>query len=218
MKPPVLSYTFLSTYWSCPKSAYHNYISKDLPRVESEAMRWGNRVHEAMDKRIKGSPLPEDMQKWEPMVAPLAVIPGVQSEQAVGLTREGTPTGFWDGDVWIRGKIDVLAVNGDRAFIADWKTGKKREDPTELQIFGLFVKELYPDVKVVIGRYVWLQDSSIGDVHDVSNEMPMYKKLYDAAYEVEKLIETGAEWIPRPNGLCRQWCPVLSCQHNGQRK
>jgi len=25
-------------------------------------------------------------------------------------------------------------------------------------------------------------------------------------------------WPAKPSGLCKAWCPVLSCPHNGKRK
>jgi hypothetical protein len=221
MKAPVWSFSFLSTYWSCPRQAQHKYVLKDLPRVESEAMTWGIRVHEAMEKRIHDKqPLPEDMGKWEPLVAPFAA-PALQAraEMKVGMDVNGTLCGFFDKQVWGRGVLDVLVVHGERAFIGDWKTGKRREDPTELGIFAMFVKIMHPQVTRITGRYVWLQDSAIGDEHDLSNtSAPMWAKVWNATYEIETLVERGEPWPARKNGLCSKWCDVMSCEHNGRRR
>ncbi len=54
MKLPVLSYTFLNTYDICPKQAFHRYVLKDIKFEGSDASRWGNTVHDAMDKRHVG--------------------------------------------------------------------------------------------------------------------------------------------------------------------
>ena len=45
MKPIIASHTFLDTFERCPKQAWHKYVAKDLPFVETEQMRWGTRVH-----------------------------------------------------------------------------------------------------------------------------------------------------------------------------
>src|SRR5580692_6976144 len=71
-KPIVYSYTLLNNYDNvCPFQTYRRYVKKDLPFVETEAMKKGNEIHTAMEYRIGGKPLPMHMQHWEPLVSPM---------------------------------------------------------------------------------------------------------------------------------------------------
>ena len=62
MKLPIGSYSFYNTLENCPHQAYHRYVAKTLPYVESPEMAWGNKVHAALEHRIKsGVTLPDEM-------------------------------------------------------------------------------------------------------------------------------------------------------------
>ena len=63
-KIPVASHSFLSVYERCPKQAFHKYVVRDEPYVETEAIKWGNEVHKALELAInEAKPLPEGMAK-----------------------------------------------------------------------------------------------------------------------------------------------------------
>ncbi len=157
MKLPVYSYTFLNTYDICPKQAFHRYVLKDHPFVGSEASKWGNVVHDALDKRLsKGEPLPKEVAKYEVYAKVLEPL-RPNTEWKLGIKRDGDACAFFDDAVWLRGKADVVAVQGRSVVLFDWKTGKKREDPYELELQALMVNAAL-DVERIIG-HAWLGDS-----------------------------------------------------------
>lgn len=214
MKLPVLSYTFLNTYEICPKQAFHRYVSKDAPFVGSDASRWGDKVHKAMEKRLAHpvEPLPSEMSKWEPLVKPLEAL-GPRAEMKLGMRRDGSPTGFFDSDVWLRGKADVVIVYDSAALLLDWKTGKRREDPKELEVQAVLLASLHsPPLEKITGRYVWLQDNALGKPHDVSNVGETLELLQDKAAEIEANHAKGY-WPKKQGPLCA-YCPVKSCEFN----
>src|ERR1700731_4111958 len=139
-KPLVYSYSLLNTYESvCPHQAYRKYVKKDLKFVESEAMRWGNEVHSALEYRLGGKPLPPNMQQWEPIMAAFDGR-GAVAEQKLGINKLAKPCGFFDDGVWFRGKIDVTLIDGTTAVIADHKTGASNyESPFELETNALLL-------------------------------------------------------------------------------
>lgn len=216
MKLPVYSFTFLNTWDICPSQAFHRYVAKTHPFVGTDASKWGNVVHDAMKLRLRHkTPLPKEVAKYEPFV--MAIEPYVISvEEKVGIKRDGTPCGFFDEDVWLRGLADVVAARENSAMLPDWKTGKRREDPFELEIQAVLIQAKWPQFEKITGHYVWLQDGVVGKPHDVSNVGETLEVLQDKADEIEQMNRTGI-WPAKQGPLCG-FCPVLSCGFNRVRK
>jgi len=209
----IFTYTNLNCYSSiCPHQFWHRYILKTVPYKPTEAMQWGNDVHDAFQKRIQGGkPLPDTMRQWETLAAPFAER-GAQTEVqlAVGYTYQETD--YWGKGTqvpFVRGKIDCAVVNNTRAYMADWKTGKRREDPFELEIGAMLLKARYPDLQIIIGTYVWLQDSDLGKPHDLSDTNKTFRKCQQIAQEISQ----DQVFEKRPGPLCG-WCGVKTCEYN----
>ncbi len=216
MKLPVYSYTFLNTYDICPKQAFHRYVLKDHPFVGSTESKWGNVVHSAMKSRLRDkTPLPKEVAKYEPFAAAIEPFT-ISVEEKLGVTKDGSLCGFFDDNVWLRGMADVVAAVETSAMLPDWKTGKKREDPYELEIQGVLVQAKWPQFERITGHYVWLQDGVVGRAHDVSNTGETLECLQEKADEIEHCHKTG-EWRTKSGPLCG-WCPVLSCNFNRLKK
>lgn len=212
VKLPVYSFTFLNTCAICPKQAFHRYVSKDAPFVGTDASRWGNVVHEAFEKRLgEGKPLPPEMNKWEHFAAPLVPL-NPKVEMKLGMFRHGGPCDFFHPKVWLRGKADVAVVQGRAALLLDYKTGKRREDPKELEVQALLLWAQTAELDKITGRYVWLQDNALGKPHDVSNVGETLEVLQDKAAEIEANHAKGY-WPKKQGPLCG-FCPVLACEFN----
>lgn len=218
MKLPVASYSFLNTWSICPHQAARKWIVKDLPKeAESPEMSWGNEVHKAMENRltIPRHDLPSSMAQWESFCKPLDGR-NVHPEQVLGMTDKGQPVGFWDGSTWLRGKLDAPVVSGTTALLLDWKTGKVREDSYELEIGALLLQARHPEIKVILGRYVWLKENRLGDTHDCSDTQRTFNMVHDTMDEVAHAISMGV-FAKTPGPLCG-WCSVTDCQHNRRGK
>jgi len=213
MKPLIYSFTPLSKYENCPKQFHHMYVLKDLPReAPSGAMKEGIDAHAAFEKRLKDkTPLPEAFAKYEPWC--LALDPFKPSvELALGMTKDGEASGFWNEETWLRGKIDVVFVASAAAFLTDWKTGKRRENVDELEIFGLLLHANHPELKQIIGSYVWLKENKMGPSHNLSKTGAKYEEMHQRAERVEASLK--ADFFPPIEGPLCGWCPVKSCQFN----
>lgn len=212
------SYSFLSDFDNCPRKAYHRYVEKDLPREPaSDAQMWGREAHKALEQRIAaGTPLKGRSANFEPLA--VAVIAQrdagktVLVEQQIAITADGSPVDQYAKDVWGKGRLDVAIVAGDVGFIIDWKTGKEREDPYELEVFALLAKCKWPGLKKVVGSYAWLQAGKQGKVHDLSNFGATFNGIKGTMKTVE-MLPPDKEWAANPNPLCG-WCPVKKCEHN----
>jgi hypothetical protein len=212
------SFTILNTYRNCPEQMRRRYITKDLGAfVETPEMKWGNDVHAAFETRIAArKPLPVNMQQWEAFAAPFDAHK-VLVEQKLGLTAEGKATGFFDKDVWFRGKVDTAIVNGVSAYMADWKTGNsKYEDPFELATGALMLKAHYPNLKRVKGNYVWLKENRTGQLYDLSDFRETWREVCRLMSEIETDWQQDF-WEKRKSPLCG-WCNVKDCENWRERR
>lgn len=215
-KPLIASHSFLDCFERCPKQAFRKYVAKDLPFVETEAMKWGNRVHLALEQRVRDkTPLPEDVAAYEKFAAALDAHT-CHVEQKLGMTIGGRGTAFFSPNVWCRGKVDVAIPRAPTVLILDWKTGKPREDPAELERFAYMIRANNDELTTFKGRYVWLKEDRLGQGHalDPDRRLAADKRLMEQA---EALRARDEPWPAHENGLCKQYCDDLSCAFNGRR-
>ncbi len=210
-KPLVYSFTLLSTADTCLHRCYRQYVKRDVPYVETPEMKWGNTVHTAMEHRIGGKPLPAEMRQWEPLAAAFA-RPSARAEIKMGVTRQGKPTEFFDKDVFLRGKIDVTLISGTSAFLPDWKTGKSREYPFELECQAVLVHAANPYLTKIAGAYVWLKENRIGQIHDLTNTNSTWARIHNKVEVIEDAMASG-EW-PKTKGPLCGWCSCFDCEFN----
>lgn len=217
MNLPVGTYSFYDQLQKCPHKAFHMYIAKTLPYRPSPQQDWGNKVHDAMQKRIKwGADLPEEMKAAE---ATAAVFYGynqyltVRVEYELAMTANGTPCGYKDNNVWFRGKLDCVVMPNDLTFgwMVDWKTGNVREDPFELETNALLLKVNHTDIREIKGEYFWMKVGQNGLRYTLNNHSETYGKLSNLRAEAETYLRAG-EWPKRKSPLCG-WCAVKSCEH-----
>lgn len=210
----VWSYSFWSTFNNCPRQAQHKYVLKDVPYVETEAQKWGNTVHSALENRLRSkTPLPPECAAFENFATAVEAMPGIREvEIKVGVNANWNSCGFFAPEVVGRGKIDVVLMTETCGFILDWKTGKVKEDPLELEISAALMKAIYPVQQVWKGAYVWLKEGRIGQAHALDPQKAREKIARDMS-GVNFLLGKPDPWPVRPSGLCHGYCPVKSCSH-----
>jgi hypothetical protein len=139
-------------------------------------------------------------------------------EYKMGLTKNLTPCGFFDKDVWWRGIADLIVLQEDRAWVIDYKTGKssKYADTKQLELMALSIFKHFPQVKKVKSGllFVIANDFVKADFHQ-REEHVLWRPWLDDTQRLEKSLELDV-WNPRPNFSCRGWCPVKDCAHNGK--
>lgn len=216
------SFSALDSFETCPRRHYLTRISKQVKDPPGEAAQWGQAVHKALDKYLKGDPsaLSKSMRGYSKIAdAVLDSIPGaeVYSELQLAVDHELEPCGWWDKSGWIRGIVDVLVLDGAKAYALDWKTGKRKDDNGQLALFAGLVFAHYPEVERVQTGYVWLPDKRLDPKRYDRDDAPTIWQ--DIAPRVNHLVraEAAGNWPARPSGLCRNWCPVgkALCEHCG---
>lgn len=215
-KPFVYNYTVLNTYLICPLQMNVRYVTKQTKFVQTPEMQYGDQVHKAMEFRISGGkPLPPTMSQWEPFAAPLAAAKA-SAEKKLAVTRDGRPTGFFDDNVFFRGKADTTVIAGTSAFLADFKTGKRREDSFELECQAMMLHAANPYLTSIKGAYVWLKDNQMGVEHDCTDTGSTWARVNNIVEEIEDCMRHD-EWEATKSPLCG-WCDYFTCKHNTNPK
>ena len=214
------SFSRIKAFDTCPKQFYHTYILKEFPYEETEAMRYGTEFHKAAEDYIgKGSPVPERFSFAQPTLDALNSKPGTKHcELKFGLTRNLEPCGFFDSGVWFRGVVDLAIVDGDRAWVVDYKTGKSSRyaEKGQLELMALALFAHFPEVEKVNAALVFvIADDVVKTKYDVTERGDMWAKWLSEYAKMEKAADTGV-WNPKTSGLCRAHCKVLECPHNGR--
>lgn len=208
------SYSHLEKFETCPRQFFEVKVAKNVVEPPTEATIWGKSVHDAFERRVRdGTPLPDGMDRWEPLAASILRLPGVKhTEIKLAIDRAFQPT-EWD-TAWSRGIADLLVLSGRYAAVLDYKTGKPK--PSEqLALYAAYVLALYPKVESVSTGFVWLRDEKIvKETFTRSSISATWQELLPRVSKLEAAFKRQA-WPARPSGLCRRHCPVRSCEHNG---
>lgn len=209
----------MKLFEQCPRKYFHLRVVKDVVEPESEAMHYGTRFHEAAEFYIRDDkPLPHEFHYAKASLDRLKAFPGEKlCEYEMGLTENLEPCGFKDPNVWWRGIADLIILRDDVAFVLDYKTGKsaKYADPDQLELMSLCVFKHFPEIKKVKAGLLFVVANAFPKAQfDIKDEVKWDKwKLKHSRLQA---AHDNDVWNPKPSGLCKAWCPVLSCSHNGR--
>lgn len=217
------SYSSIKMYDNCPKRYHHQRILKDVIDPGSEASKNGDRVHSSFENRIKhNTPLTPDLQKHEAICRVLDGLRDagaiVEAERELVIRRDLSTTHWKDPEAWLRSKLDVFAMRKNKAFIIDWKTGKRRPDFFQLEVSAVQTFLHYPDIDWVDVAFVWLKDNTQDNETYVREDLDrLLKKITDKTNRIEDSLEVGV-WQAKPGPLCN-YCPLLNrCEFAQQSK
>lgn len=214
---PTWSWSVLNQFETCPAQYAAERVYRTIKRQDNEASIWGNEVHGAIEHRLRtGEPLAERFKTYEKVAT---VIDGVEGdkfyEEQMALNVHYRPVMWMAKDVWVRGIIDVLIVNGDTAMALDWKTGKRKVNTLQLQLFALLTFAHFPDVQRISTIFQWLQTGqSDQEVYNRSELEKIWVPFLDK-YRVLKEAYSLDIWTPKPSGLCIKHCAHKECEYHG---
>ena len=157
------SYSSLKEYQNCPKKYHEIRVLKNYTVKETEQMRYGTEGHKALEDYVRdGVELAKNYQRFKPFVDKLISIPGEKyCEYEMALTYNREPCDFKSEDRWVRGIADLVIVDGDYAFIVDYKTGSnKYPDPKQLRLMALMLFTYFPAVKKIKAGLLFVMKNS----------------------------------------------------------
>lgn len=218
MKPFAWSHSRLNAFETCPKRHYMIDLAKKYTDTQGPELIFGSRLHKALEERCRdGKPLPADLRNYEGIASKIIDLPGDKKyEQKLGLTKDFGATGFFGDGVWFRCMIDVLVLSERTAGVVDYKTGKVKPDPAQLQLNAMTIFAHYPEVDEVQTAYWWLTKGNKlsrftykrAQLPDLWIKFLPRVRAYEAAYAAQR-------FPANPSGLCRKWCPVTECDFHG---
>jgi hypothetical protein len=221
MSSPAWSFSSIKTFDQCPKKYYHLRVARDYQEDQNaEHLLYGTRFHKAAEDFIKeNTPLPNEFAFAKDALGNLKNLPGNKlCEYEMGLTENLEPCGFRDPNVWWKGIADLIIIDGDSARVLDYKTGKsaKYADKGQLELMALAIFKHFPEVtRIKAGLLFVIAKAFIKTSYRRDDEPVLWEKWL-SDYERMKLAYKLDMWNPRPSGLCRKHCVVLSCPHNGR--
>lgn len=207
------SYSSLKQYQNCPRQYHEIRVLKNYTVKENEAMMYGKEVHKALEDYVRdGVALAKNYQRFKGMVDALINIKGEKlCEYEMALTYNKEPCDFHAEHRWVRGIADLVIVDGDQAYIVDYKTGSnKYPDPKQLKLMAIMLFTHMPEVvKIKAGLMFVLKNSFLTEEYHRKD----MDKLWKAFETPLKRLETSYDydqWQPNPTPLCG-WCSVDSC-------
>lgn len=211
------SFSSIKLYENCPQRYFLQRVTKQVADEGGDASKYGERIHAHLEKRLKENTLlPQEAAHYEPLcmaVERIAHKGELLVENQMTLTENLTPTTWFASDAWLRSILDILVLQGDHAVVMDWKTGKRRPDFTQLEMFALQVFKHYPEVERVTTSLVWLKDMSMDtEIFNRGQANEMWAKLMGRIQRIHDSLEHD-NWPAKPSGLCR-FCPARHmCDH-----
>jgi CRISPR/Cas system-associated exonuclease Cas4 (RecB family) len=213
------SFSALKEYVNCPKQYQELKVLKRYEKKATEQMLYGTVVHKACEDYVStGKPLEKNYQRFKPVLDSLVAIPGTKyPEYEMALTAYKQPCGFRDDGRWVRGIVDLLIVDGDYAFIIDYKTGSNRyPDPKQLKLMALMTFAHFPEVNKIKAGLLFVMHESFMDEEYTRDQIPKLWSYFENDLERLRFSYENDVWQANPTPLCG-WCPVKSCEFHKER-
>ena len=190
---------------------------QDLQADEERRVDLGRRDAHGLETYLEAGgqeELPDRFKQYKAYLDKHLAIPGtLLAEQEYAINKALEPTGFYAPDVWGRGIIDVLILNGAFAKVFDHKTGKRKKDMQQLIIFALLVFYHHPEVTEVDTAFEWVATNERDEETFKRYEIPkMWAEILPKLQKYASYFHQGI-FPPKPSGLCRAHCPVNTCEY-----
>jgi len=213
------SFSSLKDFTNCPRQYHEVKILQKFKKTASKQMLYGSAVHKALEDYTKDkTPLPKNYERFKEVVDAFLNIPGEKyAEHHMALTPDLKPCSFGDEGRWVRGIADLLVVDGETAYVVDYKTGSNRyPDPEQLKLMALMVFENFPSVQSVKGGLMFVMHGTFyTQEYDRKDKDVLWSTFKDKVAQLNGAMEKD-EWPARPTPLCG-WCPVSTCEFHKER-
>lgn len=219
-KSKAYSYSALKAFETCARQYHEVRVLKRFPYVQSDEAKYGDRLHKAAELYVRdGKELEQEFLFIKPMLDALLAKAGAKmTEQELCVTPKLHPTGWWDADGYLRGKVDLVVLQPERrhAFVVDYKTGKdKYIDTDQLDICALLLFQHYEWLDVVSSGLLYVGANTFHR-HQTRREDAdrLWQQYRERLAKIEGAFATGV-WNPKHSGLCKKHCPVSNCEFWG---
>ena len=213
------SFSRIKSFEQCPKQFYHMKVAKDYHESETEAMRYGTEAHLVAEEYIRdGKPVPSKFSYMNEVLEALNRRRGNKlTEIKMGLDVNLEPCEFKAKNVWWRGIADLVILDGEKAWVVDYKTSKSANyaDKGQLELMAMATFKHFPNVtKVYAGLFFVIAKKVVKEVYKKEDSDSLWAKWF-LKYGRMKTGYKENIWNARPSGLCKRYCAVVEGVHNG---
>jgi len=218
MKPAPWSHSALEAFNNCPKQYYETKVVKPsrFPYVADASMEWGKLVHKKFEEYLLyGAPLGADLETHREYLDRFLALPGeLAGEERIALNHTLQSCGYFARDAWYRGQIDARKrdLSGGHTHMIDHKTGKVKNDYTQLKSFAMHEFLTQPAIHTVTAEYYWTTIKGANGETYTRDMLPSMLRFFAAKLGPFADAYLTNTWVPRQSGLCAGWCPVNDCE------
>lgn len=213
------SYSRLTSYETCPKKYYALSVAKTVKDPSNEYTDYGSELHLSFANFLKkGTMLPLHLRQYLPLLNQIKAAPGEHViEQKICLNEDYTSVDWFAPDAYLRVISDLTILNGAKAAMFDWKTGKMYDDFTQLKLVAGVLFILAPEVESINMAYVWTKTRKVTRETMTRGEAPaMWAQILPRVQRYQD-AHAALDFPARAGDHCK-YCPVKSCPHNINRK
>lgn len=175
-------------------------------------------MHKAFENfLLYGAPMRADLAMHTEFLADFKAQPGeLAGEERIALDTNLRACGYFDKnvEVWYRGQVDARKRDRANGFshILDHKTGKVKNDYTQLKSFAMWEFLTQPDIHTVKAEYYWTQIRGTNGETYYREQLPEILAFFTAKLHRYADAHINEVFPPRQSGLCNGWCPVTDCE------
>lgn len=224
------SWTRLQDFELCPRMAYYKHFAPKhlkLPFIENDATRRGSAIHKGLENAVIQYENYGNFNGCDTSVSHCFDIvkkfvdqfPEIYMEMESAWRVDLTPAGWFDRDVWLRVKSDLIGLNRETglAYIIDWKTGKVRGESDQLKLYAIDAFLQFPEINTVMVSYIWVDHKDdTTKLFRRENLQFMLDDFTERAGLIDIVADSG-DWEAKPNFLCKKWCQV-DVKNCGERR
>lgn len=221
MKPTEIawSHSALSSYEDCPQKYYREKVTKEVPFVETEALKKGNDVHKTLELYVGSDvPLPARHAHFQQAADWVKSLPKVKVEEQFAFTATLERCEWFDRKrkVWARAKVDVQArFSPEVALVVDYKTGGYWGEDGQAALTALFLFWAYPELQQVNTLWYYLEkDKKVPNKFSRAQVPDLMDRPMRTLSDISRSYRTG-EWPKNPGKGCR-FCGVQECEFRGK--
>lgn len=208
------SYSRIEASETCARKFWHLSVAKDIKEEESSYQTEGKETHLAFAKLVKnGIALPLHLRHHGPVLTKIAAMPGEKVvEQQIALNANWQPVDWFAKDAWLRVISDLTQLNCRAALVWDWKTGRPKDDFTQLRLNAAVTMHLAPEIEQVRMSYYWTKTRQITSDKMVRADLPEFWGSMLKRVQTYQSRFDRQDFPPNPNPFCKG-CPVRNCQY-----
>ena len=208
----IYSYTRINDWRTCPRQFYEVYVARNFKKSFGAAAEDGIKKHKILETALKEGDFLEAERLFSRRVTSLVTslrVGGAEAELSKAITTDGRAVDFFSKDpaLRLRGKIDVTLPGKKKVLMVDWKTGaaKNHKDDLQAKVYAALMSPEWKEVNCHI--YFVKEDLNFPYALDTA-------QAFDEVMALTETIDQDEFYDPKPSGLCKKHCPVITCKYN----